>query len=96
MNEPCVLAVSKLQNAGKTSQEARHVAFKISICRYDDTALDRLRFLSARLCRRCEILCAIERVDGRRTTRLLFFNDGCVSRARQTQGRRALLQTDPL
>ena len=35
--------------------------------RHDDAALDGLRSLSSRLCKRCQVLCAVKRGNSRRT-----------------------------
>jgi hypothetical protein len=46
-----------------------NVEFKVAglAYRYDDASLDGLRSLSSRLCKRCQVLCAVERGNSRRT-----------------------------
>src|SRR5262249_3107577 len=50
-------------------REVDHVEFKVAglAYRYDDASLDGLRSLSSRLCKCCQLLCAVKRGNSRRT-----------------------------
>src|SRR5215831_7501944 len=52
-----------------TYREIGHVEFKVAGLAYrdDDASLDRLRSLSSRLCKCCQVLCAVKRGNSRRT-----------------------------
>jgi hypothetical protein len=53
----------------KIYREVDHVGFKVAglAYRYDDASLDGLRSLSSRLCKCCQVLCAVKRGNSRRT-----------------------------